>query len=354
MQTDFAVDQLTEAPTNWAEQTFQFTTDANTHRIAILFSAYAPGVNVSIQLDGISIEPQQACQGDIDNDSVGNGKDLDSDNDGIYDVTESGNSDLDTNGDGKIDSNDTGFVDANSNGAHDTVEGRTPTNTDTDTTVDMFDLDSDNDGCNDSSEAGYTDGDDDGKLGDSPVTQDSNGKVTSGVDGYTTPDDINNNNIKDYQEAAYSVGCLNPSITVTKTVQATDNDSDGEIGVGDTLMFTISILNSGETSLKDFVINDTFTDLQTNTLSFSTSITTTDPNELAPGQVKNYTVSYTLAASAVDNGGVVNSAVVTATDLNGLLTVSDTSDDGVIGAGDTGADPTVYSCLLYTSPSPRD
>ena len=93
LQTDYAVDQLTETPSDWAQNSFQFTTDANTNRIAILFSAYAPGVNVSIQLDGILIEPQEQCFGDIDNDSVGNGLDLDSDNDGIYDSIEAGNGD---------------------------------------------------------------------------------------------------------------------------------------------------------------------------------------------------------------------------------------------------------------------
>ena len=116
-----------------------------------------------------------------------------------------------------------------------------------------------------------------------------------------------------------------PSITVTKTVQATDNDLDGEIGVGDSLLFTISILNTGDVTLKDFDLNDTFTDLDTNTLSFSTSLTTTNPNELAPGQIKTYTVTYTLNASSVDNGGVVNSVVVSATDVQGLQTVSDLS-----------------------------
>ena len=126
LQTDYAVDQLTETPSDWTQNTFQFTTDANTNRIAILFSAYAPGVNVSIQLDGILIEPQEQCFGDIDNDSVGNGLDLDSDNDGIYDSIEAGNGDLDTNGDGRIDSNDTGFVDANSNGAHDLLNQEHP------------------------------------------------------------------------------------------------------------------------------------------------------------------------------------------------------------------------------------
>ena len=134
-----------------------------------------------------------------------------------------------------------------------------------------------------------------------------------------------------------------PSITVTKTVSTTDNDGDGRIGVGDTLAFIISILNSGNVTLKDFSLNDTFTDLESNTLSFSTSITSSDPDELPRGQVKTYVVSYTLTQDVVDNLGVTNSVIVTANDLTGQLTVSDTSDDGLTGAGDTGDDPTVYS-----------
>ena len=149
MDSDYAVSQLTEAPSDWAQQTFQFTTGPTTNKIAILFSAYADGSDVAILLDKIGLTPQISINCDVDSDGVGNGIDLDSDNDGIYDVVEAGNADLDTNGDGMIDENDAGFVDANANGAHDTIEGRTPTDTDSDTTVDMFDLDSDNDGCND-------------------------------------------------------------------------------------------------------------------------------------------------------------------------------------------------------------
>ncbi|MAW14797.1 MAG: hypothetical protein CMC25_00005, partial [Flavobacteriaceae bacterium] len=274
MQTDFAVDQLTVAPTSWAQQTFQFTTDANTHRIAILFSAYAPGVNVSIQLDGISIEPQETCQGDIDNDSVGNGLDLDSDNDGIYDVIESGNGAFDTNNDGRIDSNDTGFVDNNDNGAHDSIESRTPTDTDSDTTVDMFDLDSDNDNCNDSKEAGYTDGDNDGKLGNSPITQDANGKVTSGSDGYTIPLDQNSNGIKDYQEVSYDVACFSDNLTIdmTKSAEKIDVNSDGVLGLNDKILYTVVVTNTGAISytiqLTDVLTNESSQTIQNLDLEF--------------------------------------------------------------------------------------
>ena len=47
--------------------------------------------------------------------------------------------------------------------------------------------------------------------------------------------------------------------------------------------------------------------------------------------------------------GLANSVVVTANDVTGQLTVSDTSDDGLTGGGDTGDDPTVYS--ITSSPS---
>ena len=56
--------------------------------------------------------------------------------------------------------------------------------TDGDTTPDYLDDDSDGDTCVDAIEAGHTDPDDDGILGNSPVSVDSNGMVT-GQGGYT-------------------------------------------------------------------------------------------------------------------------------------------------------------------------
>lgn len=89
---------------------------------------------------------------DIDGDSVPNYLDLDSDNDGINDVREATASSVnnDANNDGRID----GTVGTNgvptAAGA-----GITPVNTDNDTVKDMYDLDSDNDGLNDLMESGY-------------------------------------------------------------------------------------------------------------------------------------------------------------------------------------------------------
>ncbi|WP_340114992.1 DUF7507 domain-containing protein [Maribellus mangrovi] len=86
-------------------------------------------------------------------------------------------------------------------------------------TWDFQNLDSDKDGCFDVKEAGFTDPDGDGILGTSPVTVDVNGRVTSGVDGYTTPRDGDNNGTKDFQEvgAGYTVS-TQPADTVTVSV----------------------------------------------------------------------------------------------------------------------------------------
>jgi hypothetical protein len=60
-----------------------------------------------------------------------------------------------------------------------------------------LDHDSDNDGINDALEAGFTDNDLDGEVdGDG---YDNDGKVTNS-DGYTTPNDLDNNNIYDFLE----------------------------------------------------------------------------------------------------------------------------------------------------------
>ena len=164
-----------------------------------------------------------------------------------------------------IDVNDTGFVDANNNGAHDAIEGLSPTNTHTPTVVDMFNLDSDNDGCPDVIEAGFTDPNGDGKLGDNPITVDSNGKVTSGSDGYTTPIDQNSNGVEDYVDIAWDVNCLNPGLSITKSANAIDLNGDGLIQLNDQVVYTIIVTNTSEVSVT-FTLSDTLSNQLSQTI----------------------------------------------------------------------------------------
>jgi gliding motility-associated-like protein len=132
---------------------------------------------------------------DTDGDGVANYLDLDSDNDGIYDLIESGSQALDSNNNGIIDG-----VTFGSNGLANTLETATDngilnysvSDTDADGIKNHTEIDSDNDLCNDVIEAGFTDPNFDGQLGSNPVAVNTNGIVTSRTDGYSPP---NNNYI---------------------------------------------------------------------------------------------------------------------------------------------------------------
>ena len=125
---------------------------------------------------------------DSDGDTILNVYDVDADNDGIYDLVETGLDDaqialIDSNNDGIIDT----IVDNNQNGLHDDFETIATLDIDRDKIPNFIDLDSDEDDCYDVIEAGFTDNNTDGILGTLPITINSTGKVTSGIDGYTSP-----------------------------------------------------------------------------------------------------------------------------------------------------------------------
>ncbi len=89
---------------------------------------------------------------DTDRDGIPNVLDLDSDNDGIFDIVEAGLGSYDTNGDGFFNSQDTNFVDSDLDGIADIVDvdqtgvAFYPADTDGDLIYDPYDIDSDQDG----------------------------------------------------------------------------------------------------------------------------------------------------------------------------------------------------------------
>lgn len=159
---------------------------------------------------------------DTDGDGISNELDLDSDNDGIFDIVESGVlSEIgvtDLNNDGRIDGAVAG---SGTNGLYNTIEDTDTEyallsysifDSDSDGSYDAYVLDADGDGCNDVREAGFTDNNDDGYLGPNPVMVNIEGLVTSGSDGYTTPADNNANTTYDYREIGSA-----PNITAQPT-----------------------------------------------------------------------------------------------------------------------------------------
>jgi len=206
---------------------------------------------LDLDSDNDGIPDADELIGDPDGDLVANYIDLDSDNDGIYDVTEAGNDSFDSNDDGIIDT----LISVGINGLFDGLETFPDSgirdlinfpisDSDSDTIIDAYELDADNDTCNDVTEAGFTDGDNDGILGNSPAATDGQGRVTSGVDGYTLPADVDVNSVFDFQEfditTAISVQPVTPPATlvggtVNIDVTATGNTYQWEVsttGIG--------------------------------------------------------------------------------------------------------------------------
>jgi len=191
--------------------------------------------------DGVAANPLP--DPDSDDDGLEDRIDLDSDNDGISDVTEAGGPDSD--GDGIID----GFTDIDGDGLSDNVDPIGPAvagtplpheDTDNDGVNDRIDLDSDNDGITDVTEAGGTDTDGDGRIDDF-VDEDGDGFADSvdtddsttvaSLDGTGTPLPIPNFD-NDTRPNYLDIDSDNDGITdaAESTNQGgEDGDGDGEI-----------------------------------------------------------------------------------------------------------------------------
>lgn len=249
---------------------------------------------------------------DFDGDGIPNHLDLDADNDGIYDVIESGGTDA--NDDGRADDNDNNVDNTGSNGIP-TSAGTgvmNPTDTGNNNSPDYLNTDSDGDGCVDAIEAGFADANEDGLLGDAPLAVDANGLVTSAT-GYANPTETNSGTT-DYTDKNVN-SCA--GISVTKTATLIDVNSNGIDDAGDRIDYTFVVTNTGTVDLTAVRITDVLA-----TVTPPTSI------NLAAGasDSSTYTATYTLDQDDINAGSFTNTAIAEGND-HGETKISDTSDD---------------------------
>ncbi|NRD24965.1 hypothetical protein HNV10_17070, partial [Winogradskyella litoriviva] len=182
----------------------------------------------------------QLCE-DTDGDGVQDTLDLDSDNDGIYDVDEVGGTDA--NNDGLAD----GTVSAS--GVPATAgAGITPIDTLGDGSFDFQNTDSDGDGCSDANEAyndGEADGNDGGQFGaiDPATVNLSNGLVTETGINYLLG---TNTAVTDSSDSS---SCL-IELTVTKTITTSGS------ALNDVIAYDIIVTNTGNVTVTDIEITD--------------------------------------------------------------------------------------------------
>ena len=189
---------------------------------------------------------------DSDKDTVVDLNDLDDDNDGILDSEENGgvNPILDTDGDGILDYKDSdsaGFIDTNSDNVDDRFDF------DLDGIIDQQDTDSDNDGCPDAIEASGN-----FVLEDlvNPGVDDSFGIVVETTVGslilglpLKNGNSVQQNTTPGVKDAADNASCF-IDLSVIKTVDTP------VIKLGSTVVFSISVSNSGGLIANDVQVKD--------------------------------------------------------------------------------------------------
>ena len=154
-------------------------------------------------------------------------------------------------------------------------------------------------------------------------------------------DGLNDGNILD--DPTEEIFIHSPSITVSKSVNIID-DGDNKNDKGDILQYTIEIKNTGDVTLNDLSIEDTFSDINNNTLDldlgpiFSGSSMGSPEGIIKVGEIATYTALYVIKQPAIDAGGVKNSAEITISSpgqTDNLIVVSDDPNTNLID------DPTI-------------
>ncbi|WP_299443408.1 T9SS type B sorting domain-containing protein [uncultured Aquimarina sp.] len=213
---------------NWILVQSSFVPDpaVNVVTIRVINRQGTDGDGNDIGIDNIFLSTN-AC--DFDRDGIPNSQDLDADNDGIYDIVESGNAAADGDGDGRFD----GAI--NADGTSTTIVHNV-INSDSDSNQDFLDIDADGDGIIDNIEgqstAGYiaTSGVD-GDFNGVDDSYDTNGVAITPVNTNTTaaPDYI------DLNADPLSGDCLEDVIEAydidqdgVSDISASGSDSDGD------------------------------------------------------------------------------------------------------------------------------
>jgi uncharacterized repeat protein (TIGR01451 family) len=122
---------------------------------------------------------------------------------------------------------------------------------------------------------------------------------------------------------------------------------------GTVMGFTITSKNTGNVSLTNLTINDTFTRfdgtvLSLDSLTYNSADQGSSEGTLLPGESSTYTALYTLQDADIDAGGVSNTATLTGTTPTGA-TLSDKSRDGDPNDGNNVDDATRVSLTLFNS-----
>ncbi len=132
----------------------------------------------------------------------------------------------------------------------------------------------------------------------------------------TTVSDLSDDNSELENDPTITPLCQNPLIALIKTGEATDENGNGCADLGETIVYSFSVKNTGNVALNNVMVSDPMVAVMGGPIS------------LAAGQedTTTFTAIYTITQEDVDAGLIINQATAEGTALDGT-TVYDESDD---------------------------
>ena len=130
------------------------------------------------------------------------------------------------------------------------------------------------------------------------VTSSSPGNTDDVIDISDNGDDNDGNTLNDHTVV---LATAEPKLEATKTATVTDNNGDGNIGAGDSIVYTITVENTGGITLSNITLNDVLTDGNGGNLPLTSGPSLTNATAgssaatLQATGVLTYTATYTIS-----------------------------------------------------------
>lgn len=142
-----------------------------------------------------------------------------------------------------------------------------------------------------------------------------------GADGVNLSDLSDDDSVLE-NDSTVTALCQSSGIALIKTAVVNDEDGDGCSDAGETITYTFTVTNQGNSSIRSLAINDP---LVTSAISLVAGDFDAD-DELDVNETWLYTAIYTITQSDIEAGSISNQATVTGVGADGI-NLSDLSDD---------------------------
>ncbi|MNK36177.1 hypothetical protein D3C87_547200 [compost metagenome] len=130
-----------------------------------------------------------------------------------------------------------------------------------------------------------------------------------------------------------------PEMELLKDATYQDTNGDGIVNIGDSIVFSFSVENTGNTTITDIIIEDPLVEVNGGPI-----------DSLAPGAIDTATFSavYVLTQADVEKGAVYNLAIADGIDTNGNLVNVESKDPTPMTENDPLFDPECPKCTVIS------